>query len=414
MRAGRTCSRGDTVRSLRDLLGRFLLGLEQDLTTFRKLLQFRRKRPFEIVPYLSFGTPSELYVRGRVVEDKGLTLTTPDASRWRNLNDTFKRFVSDEVPGARLKVIFPGGEAELTADARGYFRGHISLPEPVPSGWCEVTYALLEPKRKGVEQALARGFVLIPHPSAQFGVISDIDDTVVQTDVTRWVRVLGAVLFGNAHTRLPFRGVAAFYRALEAGTAERKGVTNPLFYVSSSPWNLYDLLLEFLALGNIPLGPLNLRAWRGGQVEAKGSIKQHGAFKQTEIRRILDAFPELPFILIGDSGEEDPEIYGEIVASYPGRILAVYIRNVSGEARSSAVVRLGEQVKANGSKLVLADDTLAAAQHAVSESWIAEGALEAVRAQKERDTAPLDSIFFEEGETVATVIERNVRARSRV
>ena len=182
--------------------------------------------------------------------------------------------------------------------------------------------------------------MLVPHKAAQFGVISDIDDTVVQTDVTRWLRVLGAVLFGNAHTRLPFRGVAAFYRALEAGvSADGAQRLNPLFYVSSSPWNLYDLLLEFLTLSNIPLGPLNLRAWRGGTSELLPS--GHGAFKQAEIRRILDTFPDLPFILIGDSGEEDPEIYGEIVSAYPGRILAVYIRNVSGEQHGSTVARFG-------------------------------------------------------------------------
>ena len=406
------------MRPLKRLLGHFLLGLERDFATFRKLGQLRTKRPFEIVPYLSYGTPTQLYVRGRVIEDKGLTLAAANASRWRNLSDTYKRFVSDEVPGARLNVAFPGGETELQADERGYFRGRLALPEAIPAGWCEVRYTLLEPERKAVEAATALGFVLIPDKAAQYGVISDIDDTVVQTDVTRWLRVLGAVLFGNAYTRLPFRGVAAFYRALEAGTPKpatgpeaAPHVTNPLFYVSSSPWNLYDLLLEFLALSAIPLGPLNLRAWRGGTSELLPA--GHGAFKQGEIRRILDAFPELPFILIGDSGEEDPEIYGEIVAAYPGRILAVYIRNVSGEARSSAVARLGEQVQQQGSKLILADDTLAAAQHALGEGWIAEAALEEVRAQKERDTTFLDSVFSEEGETVATVIERNVRSRSR-
>jgi phosphatidate phosphatase APP1 len=339
-----------------------------------------------------------------------LTWATPDASRWRNLGDTFKRFISDEVPRARLRVAFPGGETELEADERGYFRERLELPEAVPAGWCEVRYTLLEPRRKDAEAATVLGFVLVPHKAARFGVISDIDDTVVQTDVTRWLRVLGAVLFGNAHTRLPFRGVAAFYRALEAGvSADGAQRLNPLFYVSSSPWNLYDLLLEFLTLSNIPLGPLNLRAWRGGTSELLPS--GHGAFKQAEIRRILDTFPDLPFILIGDSGEEDPEIYGEIVSAYPGRILAVYIRNVSGEQHGSTVARFGAGGEQEHTQLVLVDDTLAAAQHAVSEGWIAERALEDVRAQKEHDTAFLDSVFAEEGDTVATVVERNVRRR---
>ncbi len=391
------------MTSLRGLLTRFLLGLERDFTTFRKLGHFRSKRPLEVVSYLSFGTPKELFIRGRVIEDKSLSLATPDSSRWRNLSDTYKRFVSDKVPNARLRVRYPGGEGEVQADAQGYFRARLGLPQPVSAGWCEVHYTLLSPQRRGVEAATARGLVLVPERGAQFGVISDIDDTVVQTDVTRWVRVLGAVLFGNAHTRLPFRGVSAFYRALETGTT---GTHNPLFYVSSSPWNLYDLLLEFLTLGQIPLGPLSLRDWRGGTGELFPS--EHGGFKQGEIRRILDTYPELPFILIGDSGEEDPEIYGEVVRAYPGRILGVYIRNVSGEVRRGAVETLAQRVQEEGSKLILADDTLAAAQHAVSEGWIRERALEAVRAEKERDTAFLDSALTDsDNDTVATVIEQD-------
>lgn len=397
--------RATVLEKVKGTLARFLLSLERDFTTFRKLRRFRSKRPFEIVPYLSFGTPELLFVRGRVIEDKGLEIATPDASRWRNFLDTYKRFVSDKVPHARLKVSYPGGEGEVEADAQGYFKARLELPEVVPSGWTEVAYTLLSPQRRGVEAAQAVGRVLVPDTDAQFGVISDMDDTVVQTDVTRWVRVLGAVLFGNAHTRLPFRGVATFYRALEQGTTQgnSQGTTparNPLFYVSSSPWNLYDLLLEFLTLGQIPLGPLNLRAWRGGTGELFPG--EHGAFKQHEIHRILDTFPDLPFILIGDSGEQDPEIYGEIVARYPGRILSVYIRDVSGEARRGVVTALGQRVQEQGSQLVLASDTLGAAQHALAQGWIDEAALAEMRAEKERDTNFLETAFGRPDEAATT------------
>ena len=395
------------MTSVKRALTRFVLGLERDFRTFRKLKRFRSKRPFEIVPYLSFGTQTQLFVRGRVIEDKGLSLATPDSSRWRNLKDTYKRFVSDKVPNARLTVRYPGGEGELQADGQGYFNARLELPEAVPAGWCKVAYTLLEPRRNEVSPATAEGLVLIPEPGAQFGVISDMDDTVVQTDVTRWVRVAGAVLFGNAHTRLPFRGVAAFYRALEHGTT---GTRNPLFYVSSSPWNLYDLLLEFLTLGKIPLGPLNLRAWRSGAGELFPA--EHGSFKRGEICRILDTFPDLPFILIGDSGEEDPEIYGEIVDSYPGRILGVYIRNVSGEARRGAVEQLGRRVQGAGSQLVLANDTLAAAKHAAEQGWIRAGTLGVVRAERERDTTFLDQAF-EQGTKGSTVVDASPEPDAR-
>jgi phosphatidate phosphatase APP1 len=98
-----------------------------------------------------------------------------------------------------------------------------------------------------------------PPPSAQFGVISDIDDTVIRTDATRLLRMLKRTLLENARTRLPFEGVAEFYSGLHARRTVR--ALNPVFYVSSSPWNLYAVLTDFLEHQGIPLGPLMLRDW---------------------------------------------------------------------------------------------------------------------------------------------------------
>ena len=88
-------------------------------------------------------------------------------------------------------------------------------------------------------KTIATGRVLVPPSDAEFGVISDLDDTVIQSDVIRKLRMLVKLALSNAHTRKPFRGVAAFYRALHRGR-------NPFFYVSKSPHNLYSPLVEFL------------------------------------------------------------------------------------------------------------------------------------------------------------------------
>ena len=399
---------------LKRYIARFFLGLEKDFNTVRHTLRtlFRPPRPFEVVPYLGYGTGDKVFLKGRVLEDKGVSLGTPEATRWRNLVNTYKRFVSDEVSGAKLELHFGGVRRTLTTNEQGYFdtAAELELPdgssEPLDSetpsktpiskteeGWAEVEVRLLKPTRGG--EVNAAGAVLVPPAGAAFGVISDIDDTVVQTDATRWVRVLSSVLFGNAYTRLPFKGVAAFYRALQGGEDGERH--NPLFYVSSSPWNLYDLLLEFFRAEGIPRGPLMLRSWRGGGF----APSEHGAFKSREIRRILDMFPHLPFILIGDSGQEDPEIYHDIVSAYPNRILGVYIRNVSrNPERPEAIAKLSSRIKELGSTLVLADDTLAAAQHAAGRGWISPQALPEIRSDKEKAAAP----FEEHRDTEATVI----------
>jgi phosphatidate phosphatase APP1 len=78
------------------------------------------------------------------------------------------------------------------------------------------------------------GSVLVPPAGASFGVISDIDDTVVETQVTDRLAMALTVLLRNAHTRLPFKGVAAFYTALHQGRSGED--RNPIFFVSGSPW----------------------------------------------------------------------------------------------------------------------------------------------------------------------------------
>ena len=154
-----------------------------------------------------------------------------------------------------------------------------------------------------------------------------MDDTVLQSEVTSFLRAARMVLLENALTRLPFPGVAAFYRALERGATGAEA--NPIFYVSSSPWNLYDVIDGFLEAQRIPAGPLLLRDWDLGRLS-----ERHARHKGVVIREIFDTYPELPFLLVGDSGQEDPEIYAELVRERPGRVKAVYIRNVSATSRA--------------------------------------------------------------------------------
>jgi phosphatidate phosphatase APP1 len=106
-----------------------------------------------------------------------------------------------------------------------------------------------------------------------------------------------------------------------------------------------------------------LRDW--GMNAGETLATRHAGHKLGAIRRILDLFPALPFILIGDSGQEDPEIYHRVVHDYPDRIQAVYIRNVTPHPeRLGSIKKLADEVEKAGSTLLLTDDTLAAARHA--------------------------------------------------
>jgi phosphatidate phosphatase APP1 len=341
--------------------------------------------PLMIIPYLGYGTPDKLLFGGRVVEDEGFTPTTSADRTWRNLINMYKRLETDEVPGARVRARFKGIESEATADQEGYFSFEVQPTERLDSHqWQQVELELLDPPSPKEPPVRATARVLVPSLAARFGIISDIDDTVVSSNVGNRLKMILTVILSNARTRKPFEGVAGFYRALQKGATG--GEQNPIFYVSNSPWNLYTLLLEFFNLQRIPLGPLFLRDF-GDHLLFSKPPKSH---KKSNINRILDSFPHLPFVLIGDSGERDPEIYRDVVREYPTRIRAIYIRSINKHpARLAAIDKLIEEVRQTGSQLVLTPDSEFAAAHAAAEGLISTRDLAAVRSAKKKDqTAP--------------------------
>lgn len=336
-----------------------------------------RRDPLVIHAYRGYGTSARVRVRGRVLEDERIPAAGERDSAWRNVLSAIRRFESDEVPGARISVRFAGATQELVTDAEGYFDTWLTPRDALHGDklWHEVALELLAPRDPAMPSPAGIGRILVPPATAKLGVISDLDDTVVQTGATDARALLRSVFLANARTRLPFAGVAALYRALQDGADG--GQNNPVFYVSSSPWNLYDVLAEFLAIREIPEGPIMLRDW--GLSDRELLPTSHGSHKIEAIRSIIELYPTLPFVLIGDSGQEDPEIYREVVARYPSRVLAIYIRNVTPDARRAERIRaLAREVAGARSELLLAADTGVVAAHALDRGWIDAAALERV------------------------------------
>lgn len=305
-----------------------------------------------ILPYVGYGTRSRIRLCGRVLQDEGFAPTRDTEKRWRNLVAFYKRLESDEVPGAKLRASLGGKAAFAVSSREGYFS--IALEGlALTAGWHHVHLHLV---RKPEVRALGR--VLVPSPRARFGVVSDIDDTVVFSHVRNKLKMVLALALSNARTRKPFKGVTAFYRALHAGV-------NPFFYVSKSPWNLYAPLVEYLEHQGLPAGPLVLRDF---------GLRMNRRHKTEAIEDILQTYPRLPFVLIGDSGEDDARIYSDIGQRYPGRIRAVYIRSVSRR-----------KIPQTGYPLILAPDSGFAAAHAAGEGLIQASELREVRSDARSD-----------------------------
>ncbi len=348
----------------------------------QRLKKFDDHEDLLITPFMGFGTSEKIFVRGRVLEDKGMRDSNETDSKWRNLKNMYRQFETDEIPFARVKAVFQNIEKESVADNEGYFDVALNLSnKPEAKLWHDVGLELLEPQEESAVKTTAIGQVLIPPVSAKFGVISDIDDTILKTNVGNKMKMIMTTILSNAHTRVPFEGVAAFYQALQSGTSGNEN--NPIFYVSSSPYNLYQLLVKFLELQEIPRGPIFLKDFGTHTPFTSGDHKTH---KIENIQNVLNTYPDLQFILVGDNSEQDPEIYRQIVKDYPERIKTIYIRKVNdGFENENDVEALIKEVQDSGSQLVFAQASEFAANHAAGEGMISVDFLSEIRANKELD-----------------------------
>lgn len=302
-----------------------------------------------ISAYRGFGRGNEMLLRGRVLLEKRITRATGAEPLWRNMINTWRRFSSDEVAGARVTASYRDAVGESVSDDEGHFQIRLEPHELDRTKlWHEVNLALPE----GGATAVAH--VMMPPEDADFGIISDIDDTVLVTNATSLVGMARSVI-RNAASRLPFEGVADLYRALHRDR-------NPIFYVSSSPWNLYELLHDFMDLNKIAHGPMFLQDW--GIDETTFLMAAHEEHKLAQIQVLVDYYPELRFVLIGDSGQHDPEIYLRVIQSHPNRILGAFIRDVTPDLRDHGVARIIEEAKSAGVDMLYVKDSNDAMDHA--------------------------------------------------
>jgi phosphatidate phosphatase APP1 len=317
--------------------------------------QLDRRRRFAgnartvISAYRGFGRGHEMLLRGRVLLEKSVTRTNDSEPLWRNVVNTWRRFSSSEVVGARVRGAYRDAIVETTTDDEGFFQLRLDPKElDTTQLWHQVHLSMPD------GDATAISHVMVPPADVDFAIISDIDDTVVVTNATSLLGMARSVI-RNAASRLPFEGVADLYAALHR---ER----NPIFYVSSSPWNLYELLHDFMEINRIPHGPMLLQDW--GLSENTLLMASHEEHKLAQIQTLVDFYPELKFVLIGDSGQHDPEIYLRVIQTHPQRVVAAFIRDVTPDLRDQHVANILAQSNAAGVEMFYVRDSSEAMTHA--------------------------------------------------
>jgi len=368
---------------IRQHLETLVIDTDEHLDRARRRMRgkFRYGTPRHIATHVAHGDEAQVLLMGRVLAEAPQGGPKDDDGWWDNLLNTYRRFESDELPDVALTVRFRGAKTQVVTDHEGYYVAQLTpqLPQ-ADTLWDTASISLDD------------GTLITPQPvlqvgaGARIGIISDIDDTILHSGITNWKTAAQLTFLHNARTRKPLKGVALLYQALQAG-ADGAG-RNPIFYVSSSPWNLHDLLEDFMELNAIPPGPTFLRDIG---TDAGKFIKTQGhGHKLEHARTLINRYPQLRWVLLGDSGQHDAELYAQAAQEFGDRIAAIYIRDVDplvDSAYDTGATAQIERIAGTGVPMLLASDSRAMAEHAASIGLIAPGTVQAISLDVARDAA---------------------------
>lgn len=335
-------------------------------------------RPVRVQPFFGYRNGTRIFLNARAI--RSAEPVFEKRSFWRDFATMAGQYLSREVPGLAIEFEYTLSDGRLVnsrvvTGAEGYARFDLPIepeaPRPQRTRWEKATVRWTSENGSLLE---APAHILTPGVDTQTGVISDIDDTILETGITGSVRMIARnwkrVMATMPSDRVLVPGANAFYAAIggyPVGSGEPSDAIDalepqarvrPVFYVSSSPWNLFSYLVTFKRERNLPLGPIMLRDW-GFNRKTLGK-QGHGAHKLQSIEHILSAFPHLRFALIGDDTQKDLATFGTVARAHPGRIAAVFIRAVTGDPLDGEGLRAKEAIERAGVPFWMGSDYTAA------------------------------------------------------
>ena len=286
--------------------------LEQRLIGWRA--RRARKAGFSplVIAYTGYGSTNWIRVLGRALLNRGhyrMTGEPAGARGWRS-------FTSVPVQHAQVAVDAAGQTFEVVADRNGIV--DVVLEVALKPGWQRIGLRV-----EGSPTAPADIFVV--DPATRFGLLSDIDDTVMVTALPRPLLAAWHTFVVNEHARASTPGMPVLYERL---TDRHRGA--PVIYLSTGAWNVAPTLTRFLSRNLYPPGALLLTDWGPTTDAWFRSGQQH---KQTTLNRLAQEFPQIRWLLVGDDGQHDEQIYADFCEQHPDQVHAVCIRQLSpGEA----------------------------------------------------------------------------------
>ena len=261
------------------------------------------------IPYPGYGSDGRVRVLGRVLLAPA---GTHPESRLRIPG--WQRFLTLEAPRTEVDVRVAGTRARLTSDDDGLLDAVLEV-----AGLAEGRPSV--PVRMGPPERSASAPVHLASIDAHRGVVCDIDDTVLVTEIAHPLRAAYRTFVQRSASRRAVPGMADLLREITAGQEHV-----PVLYLSNGPWNLLGPLSRFLERNGFPPGALLLTDWG---LQPDRWFRDGQAHKRSSLLRLTEDLPDVDWTLVGDTGEHDPALYEEFARAHPDRVAEILLRDAA-------------------------------------------------------------------------------------
>ncbi len=295
-----------------------------------------------ILPLIGLDLGNKIWLEGNTFRIyKRLFTVHGEEKYWRNIIRVIQSYMPGSIKRKKIQIEFQGQTQTLSTNKKGHFCFEVQNTKVDQVNPFSIKFFRLRGKGKiriGIPEPFEHCF--FSFQKAEIGIISDIDETILVTHTRNSLKKIKTLLTKNAYKRNAVKEMREFYISISDNR-------HPFFYVSNSEANLYPMIRLFLEHNHFPTGPIFLKPFvKWSSLFKRKTNKGREGHKKEKIRFLLNSYPDMSFILIGDDSQKDPEIYGDIAREAPDRIKHIYIRNID-EGALAKRLRHAKNIESN-------------------------------------------------------------------
>lgn len=287
--------------------------------------------------YRGYANEEELIVMGHVFK------RTYDydfqKKNFKNASSIINQFRIKTLENFDVYLKYGNQEIHTKTLDDGYFKFCIPLEKETHFGWIEYEVSI----KYDSEIIVSKANFIRPH-KGNLGIISDIDDTFLISHTQNIFRKIYILLFKNVNDRRVFKDVVSHYQALSSAGRHNTEGENAFFFISSSEWNLYRFIVKFAKIHRLPRAVILLKDIKRSLTDFFMSGRGNHDHKFDKIKHVLEFYPNLKYVLLGDDSQLDPVLYERICKIFPVTVVAVYIRQ-TGKSQKSEVKKIMQNLE---------------------------------------------------------------------